>query len=480
MRIGILTQAQKANKQTQAASEEERVKLATSGALLKDNGEKITQENLEKELEKYFSRSDFLVTPDRNESGENGFIVTITENVEEGRKYFVSKSGIVENIANSIIQSELTDIFVSLYNDGTLVFSNNDELMEGKTLIKSYGNIKGKEFKVDLMEEDGVSEIPWTNEYESINKVVIENKIVPENMAGWFTNLINIQEIENIENIDTSRVVDMSYLFFADSNLKNIDLSIFDVSEVTDMSYMFYATSLESINLSGWNASKCTNMKGMFLNCAELKNADLSNFNAQNVTNMSYMFDTCTKLVNMDATNFNAENVTNMSHMFYNCYALLEIDFSSITSENVVNMDNMFGNCIELTNVNLSNLSTRNSDMSNMFVSCTKLTTVKFNESTVSTVSNMYQMFWGCEALTNVNLNNFDTSNVTNMAYVFAVCRSLTEIDISNWEIPSNISVYGMFGVREVTTTVYVKNDTIKTYLENNVQGGSWVIYIVK
>jgi len=68
----------------------------------------------------------------------------------------------------------------------------------------------------------------------------------------------------------------MSYLFFADSNLKNIDLSSFDVSEVTDMSYMFYATSLESINLSGWNASKCTNMKGMFLNCSELKNADLS------------------------------------------------------------------------------------------------------------------------------------------------------------------------------------------------------------
>ena len=93
---GILNQAKKAKEETEIASEEEKVKLATSGALLQDNGESIIQSNLQSELSKYFDTEDFSVSSGTNGEGKNGFIVTITENVEEGRKYFVSQNGNIE------------------------------------------------------------------------------------------------------------------------------------------------------------------------------------------------------------------------------------------------------------------------------------------------------------------------------------------------------------------------------------------------
>ena len=92
---GILTKATEAKDKTEEGEEEEKVKLSATGALAKENGEGISQDNLEEELGKYFDSADFNVEPGINESGEEGYIVTITENNPEGNKYFVSKDGIV-------------------------------------------------------------------------------------------------------------------------------------------------------------------------------------------------------------------------------------------------------------------------------------------------------------------------------------------------------------------------------------------------
>ena len=209
---GILNQAKKAKEETEIASEEEKVKLATSGALLQDNGKSIIQSNLQSELSKYFDTEDFSVSSGTNDEGKNGFIVTITENVEEGRKYFVSQNGNVEKYKEPQV-AELTDIYLNLYDDGTLVFSNNSELMEGKTLEKSYGNIKGKTFgqemsgntmtlrlpyiTIENVTEDSLEEAmeQMMSETSKIKKVVIENEIVPNSTAYWFQELTSLTEI---------------------------------------------------------------------------------------------------------------------------------------------------------------------------------------------------------------------------------------------------------------------------------------------
>ena len=247
---GILNQAKKAKEETEIASEEEKVKLATSGALLQDNGKSIIQSNLQSELSKYFDTEDFSVSSGTNDEGKNGFIVTVTESVKEGRKYFVSQNGKVEKYEEPQV-AELTDIYLNLYDDGTLVFSNNSELMEGKTLEKSYGNIKGKTFGYEMSGNTMTIRLPYItienitedNEEEATNqmmtevskikKVVIKNEIVPDSMAYWFSSLINLTEISGFENLDTSNVADMSYMFCSCSSLSSINLSGLNTSNVT-------------------------------------------------------------------------------------------------------------------------------------------------------------------------------------------------------------------------------------------------------
>ena len=93
MTIGILTKATEARDETKTAEEEEKVKLAVSGARIKDNGEDIRQESLESELSNYFADEDYDVAVSTNEAGEEGYLVTVTENNAEGNQYFVSKDG---------------------------------------------------------------------------------------------------------------------------------------------------------------------------------------------------------------------------------------------------------------------------------------------------------------------------------------------------------------------------------------------------
>lgn len=189
-----------------------------------------------------------------------------------------------------------TDIYVFLYDDGTLSFGTKNEPIEGKNVLKEYGNIKGQEY-TNLTDEDSnsVSDTPWFNDRTSITTVSIIDEIVPLSTANWFHSCENLTEFENIERLDTS--------------------------EVTDMSIMFYR-------------------------CSSLSSLDLSSFNTSNVTNMGWMFDGCRSLTSLDLSSFETENVINMENMFSNCTNLATIYVGdSWNILNVENKDNMFTGC---------------------------------------------------------------------------------------------------------------------------------------
>ena len=90
---GILTRANDAKEQTEITSEKEQVELAAAAALADARGGEIQQGVLEEELGKYFKAGNYEVEPGTNEDGTEGYVVTITENDENGRKYFVDKDG---------------------------------------------------------------------------------------------------------------------------------------------------------------------------------------------------------------------------------------------------------------------------------------------------------------------------------------------------------------------------------------------------
>ena len=114
-------------------------------------------------------------------------------------------------------------------------------------------------------------------------------------------------------------------MFYGCSSLKSLDLSGLDTSRVTDMSSMFYGcSSLKFLDMSGLNASSVTDMSSMFSGCSSLRSLDLSSFDTSRVTGMSHMFYGCSSLGSLDLSSFDTSKVTgtDMFHMFEGCSGL--------------------------------------------------------------------------------------------------------------------------------------------------------------
>ena len=90
---GILTRATDSKTSTEIAEEKEKVQLSTIGALAEELGGEIDIDKLRTELGKYFQDGKYDVQEGTNDDGIEGYIVTITENDPNGRKYFVDKNG---------------------------------------------------------------------------------------------------------------------------------------------------------------------------------------------------------------------------------------------------------------------------------------------------------------------------------------------------------------------------------------------------
>ena len=126
-------------------------------------------------------------------------------------------------------------------------------------------------------------------------------------------------------------------------------------NKLTDWNYGFYflyenkQNQITSFDLSNFNTSKVDNMSGMFFDCRSLTSLDLSSFNTSNVSNMSSMFYDCTNLTSLDLSNFDTSNVTSMNRMFNQCSGLTSLNVSNFDTSNVTDMGWMFYECNKLT-----------------------------------------------------------------------------------------------------------------------------------
>ncbi len=272
--------------------------------------------------------------------------------------------------------------------------------------------------------------------------------------------------IEGLENLDTSLVTDMSYMFSHTGNT-SLDLSHFDTSNVTDMSYMFYSdygiadgeNKILNLNLDGFDTSKVVNMQGMFRAVDSLTDLDLSSFKTANVTDMSSMFWGMTSLQNLDITNFDTKNVTDMGLMFAGISNLTNLDLSHFNTSKVTNMHAMFSDMSNLKSLNISSFDTRNvKDMRWMFSDMDNLTELDLSHFDTGNVTNMSGMFYGMTNLTALDISNFNTSNVTDMSYMFTVLNNVTNLDISSFNTTNVKNMSYMFSGMSSLTSLNISN----------------------
>lgn len=304
--------------------------------------------------------------------------------VSEGIEITVGEDG---NITEKI---EETDIYVTLYDDGTLVFSNEDKVIEGKTVVKSYGNIRGNHYYT--------THTPWNSDVESITTVNIVNKIVPTSTSRWFANCKNVTTIYNMDNIITNKVTSMYEMFSGCASLEKIDLKEFYTKNVTNMGSMFYGCiKITSLDLNNFNTENVTNMGRMFYDCNSLTELNLKGFNTKNVKLMLNMFTSCTSLTSLDLSSFQTGNVTNMSFMFTNCRNLVDLNVSNFNTSQVTNMTQMFATMHSIQTLDLTSFDTSNVEqMVSMFTWDSKLKTITATEGKWVTSTNNSGMFTGC------------------------------------------------------------------------------------
>ena len=235
----------------------------------------------------------------------------------------------------------------------------------------------------------------------------------PANSSYLFYNFSKLQNIENIEYLNTSKVTNMSYMFSVQyngrNNLNSLDWSNFDTSKVTSMAHMF----------------ECRSM---------LTNINVSNFNTSKVTNMSAMFRGCKKLISVNVSSFDTKNVTDMNMLFYDCNSLTTLELSNFDTSSTTNMGYMFGALSSITKLNLSNFNT-------------------------SKVTDMYSMFYNCSKLIELNVSNFNTLKVTNMSNMFMYCSQLKSLDLSSFDMANVTNKNGMLYSTNNVKDAYARTD---------------------
>ena len=380
----------------------------------------------------------------------------------------------------------------------------------GELIIRS---TSGKGTIDQNMFRDFANEIRKSN----VERITFTNSVYLKDSldgTGFFSSFTNLIRINQISNLDTSKMTSMSNMFLGCVRLDALDLTTFNTSQVTNMNSMFSdCTSLNTLNLENFNTSKVTNMRSMFNGCTSLNTLNLGSFDTSQVTNMASMFSNCRALTNIQVNRWNTSKVTDMNEMFAYCKSLDSLNLDNFNTSQVTNMASMFSNCIALTNIQMNGWDTlKVTDMNNMFNSCTSLKTIKarnwkvssytatnifnakvptvtsidvtnwdlsnattlenmFNGCTSLTsiiglntwntisIKNMGSMFNGCSSLENIDgISSFNTRNVTNMGSMFNGCSSLTSISISNWNTINVINMDSMFNGCSSLANINVSN----------------------
>ncbi len=371
-------------------------------------------------------------------------------------------------------------------------------------------------------ELSGYKESPWNSgkvDYEAIKKIVLSGKVVaPENSSYLFStsttgkDLTNVTEIEGLSQLDTSKVKNMSYMFYGMNSVTSLDVSSFDTSKATNMGYMFRSiSSVTSLDVSSFDTSKVTNMGYMFRGMGSVKSLDLSNFDTSKVTDMGNMFaDTPLKKLILGDTfkfvekngsyagltsalkredgkgkvytaedfmkNYGTGDLTAGTYVsvetgtwgtspytFDENTGVLTIGTGELSgykespwyaNEKVdakaIKKIVLSGKIVAPENARL--LFSGNGDLKNV-------TEIEgLSQLDTSNVTAMDFMFSGMSSVTSLDVSGFDTSNVTDMHSMFSGMSSVTSLDVSGFDTSNVTKMYYMFSGMSNLTSLDVSN----------------------
>ncbi|WP_294880234.1 BspA family leucine-rich repeat surface protein [uncultured Lactobacillus sp.] len=174
--------------------------------------------------------------------------------------------------------------FTSDPQDITLVYSKSktdntsDNTWEGVPYTFNNGVLslgeKGKTYTInnsdnkDISIKNNISNVAGTD----ITEIDINAPIAIIGSAQSLFSYLNFTKINGLDKLDTSKVTNMSNMFFDCPKIVSLDLSSFDTTNVTNFNMMFVADkSLGSVDLSSFSIKDNATTQVMFKLCENLK-----------------------------------------------------------------------------------------------------------------------------------------------------------------------------------------------------------------
>jgi len=339
---------------------------------------------------------------------------------------------------------------------------NVGDIYNENTIFEVYKNIEDEIWTTD---DDLNFNIGWSEYHSQIRSVVFEDEIIPKSTVGWFANM-NISENINLSYLNSSKITNMSYMFYSSKINGIVGTSSWDTSNVKKATFMFAGTTINSsLDLNNWNISNAIGIEYMFLAATINGNLYLNNWDISSAQKTVNIFYRTSVNGNLDLNYLNASNVTDMSSMFYELNISGNLNLNNWDTRYVTNMKSMFYNATIDGNLKISNWDTSNvEDMSYMFANVIGFDDLDLSSWNVSNVTNMSYMFYisddrvsnlgndDLEIVSNLSsiktdLSKWDVSKVTNMSYMFTTIIIKDIGDISGWNTSNVIDMSYMFNI---------------------------------
>lgn len=150
---------------------------------------------------------------------------------------------------------------------------------------------------------------------------------------------------------------DLSYMFYKNSRVSELNKLLSSINEPTKTDYMFSEYTAEYDQdqiIDNIDFSNTLSMRSMYEKFSGIKNSetitslDFTGIDTSSCTDMSYMFADADNL-NLLTVPFDTSSVTTMERMFYSMRNLVSIDLTSFDTKSVTNMDFFLASSDKLT-----------------------------------------------------------------------------------------------------------------------------------
>lgn len=340
---------------------------------------------------------------------------------------------------------------------------------------KLYGTVIGTTFNIRYDKEctirgglTNITDLSY-DEAEQITTVKIESAVKNANITStymWFSAMPNLTTVEGLENINWSKVTNVSYMFADDVKLPSIDLRKMNLTG-KKCDYMFQnCSALKTIYCDDDYTSTLSSSTQMFYGCSSLQGQRDTKYSSSH-TDASYarpdggtiapgyftgklkeLYSRCSSDTTVLILYYDDKCDISGGDIYWNTKnagkyrdkVLIVMFDASMDNYHPTSIARWFSDYTVLTEISgMKNLHTDQvTDMTETFANCYALEKLDVTNFQTSKVKSMDAMFMGCKALRNINVNNFfDFSDeavnaIETTTRMFAFCDKLRTIYCNN------------------------------------------------